>query len=187
MTDQPKWQVLRSEPGPDLIIFRARFDWLKNPRNGASMKAVVLESSDWVNVVALTPEEKLVLVSQYRFGVQHTTLEIPAGLVEPGETPEQAARRELAEETGYTSDEWEYLGWVDANPAFLNNHCHLFLAKNARQTRPLHLDRGENLAIRQVSIPELQTEIASGHMRNAFSLLGLAQVFDLRRGMVNCE
>ena len=174
------WKVLRSEPGPDLIIFQARFDWLQNPRNSAPVKAVVLETADWVNVVALTPENKLVVVSQYRFGVGHTTLEIPAGLIEAGETPQQAAARELHEETGYTTSEWDYRGWVEANPAFLNNRCHMWLAKNVQKTHALQLDAGEDLAIREISLEELRAEIAAGRMRNAFTLLGLGQVFDLR-------
>jgi ADP-ribose pyrophosphatase len=104
------WELVRSEAGPDLVLFRARYDWMRNPRTSVTMKAVVLEATDWVNVVALTPEKKLLTVCQYRFGVGRITVEIPAGLLEPGETPEQAARRELEEETGYTTSQWKYLG-----------------------------------------------------------------------------
>jgi len=174
------WELLRSEPGPNLIIFRARYDWVKNPRSGKSFRAVVLEASDWVNVVALTPTGKIVCVRQHRFGVGKVTIEIPAGLMEQGETPEQAARRELEEETGYTCSEWESLGSVQANPAFLNNDCHLWLARNVVKTHPLNLDENEDIQVSELSLDEIKAEIRAGRMLNALTLLGLSRVFDLR-------
>jgi 8-oxo-dGTP pyrophosphatase MutT (NUDIX family) len=171
---------VRSEPGPHLILFQARYDWVKNPRTGKSMRAVVLETADWVNVVALTPAGKIVCVHQHRFGVGKSTLEIPAGLIESGETPEQAARRELEEETGYTSAEWESLGSVQANPAFLNNHCHLWLALNVEKTHPMDLDENEDIEVTELTLAEIKDEIRAGRMLNALTLLGLSRVFDLR-------
>ena len=178
------WQFTGSEPGPELILFHTRYDHWRNPRNGKTIKAVVLESADWVNVVALTPENKLLVVRQFRFGVAQHTVEIPAGLIERGESPQQAARRELLEETGYTSEQWRYLGSVQANPAFLNNVCHLWLAKDVVKTHATHLDDGEEIAAQEMSWDEVRGEIAQGHMRNALSLLGLAHVFDLRQDAV---
>jgi 8-oxo-dGTP pyrophosphatase MutT (NUDIX family) len=174
------WEVLRSEPGPDLVLFRTRYDWVRNPRNAASMKAVILECPDWVNIVALTPEQKLVVVRQYRFGVAKTTAEIPAGIINPGETPEQAAIRELKEETGYTATSWKYLGWVEANPAFLNNVCHHWLAVEAVKTSSTALDEGEAISVAELSIEQVRAEIEQGRMRNSLSLVALSRVFDLR-------
>src|SRR5512134_3594489 len=147
MDTNPKkpWEVLRSEPGPDLVLFQARYDWVRNPRNAKSMKAVILEAADWVNIVALTPEKKIVVVKQYRFGIKRTTTELPAGIMEKDETPEQAAVRELKEETGYTAAAWKYLGWVEANPAFMNNLCHQWLALDVIKTCPPELDEGEEI------------------------------------------
>lgn len=181
-TDRVKqWILERREQGPDLTLFRTRFDWLKNPRNAKTIRAVVLESNDWVNVVALTPDKKILVVRQYRFGIQKTTLEIPAGLIEPGENPEQAAVRELVEETGYTSDQWIPLGWVEANPAFLNNRCYLWLAMDVVKTTETHLDTGEELVMDELSIEEVMEEIKAGRMRNTYSLLGLSRVYDFRQ------
>lgn len=174
------WEVLGSEPGPNLVLFQTRYDWVRNPRNAKSMKAVVLECADWVNVVAITPEKKLVIVQQYRFGVGKRTVEIPAGIMNTGETPEQAAIRELKEETGYTAKSWKYLGWVETNPAFLNNRCHHWLAIDVIKTSPMELDEGEEISVSELTLEEVRYEIEKGRMRNSLSLVALSRVFDLR-------
>jgi 8-oxo-dGTP pyrophosphatase MutT (NUDIX family) len=174
------WKVDRSEAGPDLFLFKTRFDWVVNPRNGRRMKAVVLEAPDWVDIVAVTPQGKILVVTQHRLGVGRTTVEIPAGIIEAGETPDQAAKRELEEETGYTSTDWEYLGWVETNPAFMNNRCHTWLARGATKTRELRLDAGEDISIGELTFEEVWQEIRKGRMRNVFVLAALARVYDLR-------
>jgi ADP-ribose pyrophosphatase len=179
--DEKSWEVIKSEQGPNLVLFQTRYDWVKNPRNAKSMKAVILEAPDWVNIVVVTPEKKIVVVKQFRFGVAKTTVEIPAGIIEKGETPEQAAMRELREETGYTSTDWKYLGWFEANPAFLNNVCHSWLALDAVKTHPLQLDEGEEISISELSLDEINRAIEQGNMRNSLTVLALSQVFDFRK------
>ncbi|MBN1504799.1 MAG: NUDIX hydrolase [Candidatus Eisenbacteria bacterium] len=174
------WEHVRSALGLDLRLFRVRFDWLKNRRNGHTVKATVLESPDWVNVVALTPRDKFVVVRQYRFGTAKTTTEIPAGIVEPGETHRQAAERELKEETGYTSQDWQYLGYVEPNPAFLNNKCHHWLARKAERTSEPVLDVGENMLVSEMSLDEVRLEVERGLFRHSLALTALAHLFDLR-------
>jgi 8-oxo-dGTP pyrophosphatase MutT (NUDIX family) len=177
---EKRWEVVRSEQGPDLVLFKARYDWVKNPRNAKSIKAVVLDSADWVYVVAITPEKKVVVERQYRFGVEKTTMEIPAGIIDAGETPEEAAIRELQEETGYTTANWRYLGWVETNPTFMNNLCHQWLALDVIKTHPLDLDDGEEISVTELSIEEIRDEIEQGRMRDSLTLLALSRVFDLR-------
>ncbi|OQY46804.1 MAG: hypothetical protein B6242_06805 [Anaerolineaceae bacterium 4572_78] len=179
---QPKaWNLIRSEQGPDLIIFQARFDWLENPRNAKSMKAVILEVPDWVNIVAITPAKKVIVVHQYRFGTKKISTEIPAGIIEPDETSQQAAIRELREETGYTCNDWEYLGWVEPNSAFQNNRGHVWLANNVLKTHSLRLDEGEDISVSAMSLEELQQEMNEGRIRNSLSVLALSWVFGMRR------
>jgi 8-oxo-dGTP pyrophosphatase MutT (NUDIX family) len=146
-----------------------------------TIKAVVIESANWVNVVALTPDKKILTVKQFRFGVAEDTLEIPAGIMDPGETPQQAAIRELREETGFVTDKWKYLGWFQANPAFMNNVCHSWLALDVTEKYPLQLDEGEEITLAELSLEEIRIEIEQGRMRNALSLAALSQVFDLQR------
>lgn len=177
---EKSWETLRSKQGPNLILFQTRYDWVKNPRNAKKVKAVILESPEWVNVVAITPEKKILVVRQYRFGVKKRTVEIPAGILNPEETPEQGAMRELREETGYTTANWKYLGWVEANPAFMNNVCHQWLALDVVKTNSPELDEGEEISVAVLSLAEVRKEIEQGRMRNSLSVLALLKVFDLR-------
>ena len=172
------WKRIKTELGPHLKIFQVRFNWLQNPRNSTVFKATQLEAPDWVNVVALTPEGDVVIVRQYRFGNEKVTTEIPAGTVEEGETSQAAAARELKEETGYTSSAWEYLGYVEPNPAFLNNKCHLWLAKDVKKTHPAELDGGEDIITDLMNLEELRQEIADGKLRHSLALVALSRVFE---------
>ncbi len=173
------WKLIRSEEGLDLRIAKIRFNWWKNPRNGTELKATVLETPDWVNIVALTPEGKILVVKQFRFGNNQITTETPAGVMEADEAPQNAAIRELAEETGYTSDDWTYLGWVEPNPAFQDNHCHQFLAKGVVRTQETDQDDGEDVEFCEMTLAEIKEEIKAGRMRNSLSLLTLSRVFEI--------
>ncbi|TAJ15621.1 MAG: NUDIX hydrolase [Planctomycetota bacterium] len=175
------WPKLGSERGPDLLVCRARFDRLRNPRTGEEMKRVVLETRDWVNVVALTPREELVLVRQFRFGVGKVTTEIPGGVIDGDEDSLAAAQRELREETGHTASEWIYLGSVEANPAFHDNRCHHWLARGAVRTHELEQDPGEDLCVEVVPFADALARVASGEIAHSLVVCALARVADLRR------
>jgi len=123
------WKVIDSTWDRSYRVFSLRTDRAVSPRTGRSHRFFILESSAWVNVIPLTAAMDVVLVRQYRHGTRSVTLEIPGGLVEDSDTPEEAARRELMEETGYTAQEILPLGWVHPNPAILDNRCYTFLAR----------------------------------------------------------
>lgn len=183
MSQAPRpWPRVNSQYGPDLLVCRARFDTLTNPRTGKDMLRTVLETPQWCNVVALTRERRLVVVRQFRFGSSSVTTEIPGGVVDPGEEHAHAAQRELREECGYTSARWSYLGCVEPNPAFHDNLCHHWLAEDCELTHPQELDSGEDIVVDTLSLDDVRAQIASGAMRHALVITALARVLDLRRG-----
>lgn len=122
----------------------------------------IIEPNNWVNIIALTEKEEVILVKQYRYGTQNITLEIPGGMVDEGESAEQAAKRELLEETGYESNDWQLLGISDPNPAIQNNKCYIFLAKNSKFTHTPNLDHTEEIEITVVPLNNISTLIQRG-------------------------
>lgn len=180
LPDPRPWTIERTESGPELLIATARFQHATNPRTGRTLRRTVLDVPDWVNVVALTPERRVVVVRQYRFGTAKVTVEIPGGVIDLGEPPEAAARRELQEETGYTAERWTALGPVEPNPAFQNNLCHHFLAEGARLTHALDLDPGEDIVVDTLSLEELGQALRSGAIRHSLVVSALSRVLDVR-------
>ena len=107
----------------------------------------VLEYPDWVNVIAITEDGKFVMERQYRHGLGRTCYEIAAGVIEEGETPLQAAQRELMEETGYEGGTWEETLSLSGNSSTTNNISHCFVARGVRRTGGQHLDSTEDLEV----------------------------------------
>ena len=178
----PDWQRLSSRVGPDLYIFRARLDTMRNPRTGLAMERVTLETPDWVNVIALTPKREVLIVRQYRFGSHRVSTEIPAGMVESGESHGQAARRELLEETGYATERWTYLGSVEPNPAFHDNRCHHWLAEDARRVAEPAPDGGEDIRLARLPLETFHAMLLDGRIDHSLVVSAASRVLDLRRG-----
>jgi len=127
-----EWKLLDSKIDRDYRVFRIAVNHALSPRTREVGEFYTIETNDWVNIIPLTEDEKVVMIKQYRHGSQDVTLEIPGGLVDD-EGHKEAALRELKEETGYAGDEVQYLGAVNPNPAIFNNLCHTYLVRNARK------------------------------------------------------
>ena len=183
MTDKSQdldWQVLGSRyEDAGLMLFEKRIDRLRNPRNGKVFERLVLESVDWVNVVALDADGRSLMIRQYRFGVGYTTLETPGGMVDPGEASKTAAARELLEETGFASDNWSYLGAVEPNPAFHNHLCHHWLAQDVYRAQTQNLGDGESIALEFMTEEQVRAAVVSGELKHALALSALSRVFSV--------
>lgn len=171
------WERTASDVLHDYRIFRLRRDRCRSPRTGGEHDFYVLESPDWVNVVALTGADEVVLIRQYRFGVRAVTLEIPGGLGEPGEDPIEAARRELLEETGFSCTRIEPLGRTHPNPAIQGNWCHTALATGCRKVAVPALDEREDIEVELRPVLEVPQLIASGAISHALVVVAFHHLF----------
>ena len=127
----------------------------------------VLEFSDWVNIFALTDNKEVVTVRQYRHGLGKTFLELPSGFMDEGEQPLKSARRELLEETGYTSDKFIETAKISANPANHNNITYCYLALNAKKNAEQSLDKYEDIEIVLTPLDKLIEMVSDGEIINA--------------------
>ncbi|MCF8142757.1 MAG: NUDIX hydrolase [Deltaproteobacteria bacterium] len=171
------WKVVTSTWDMSYRVFNLRTDQAVSPRTGLTHPFFILESSPWVNVIPLTPKQEVVLVRQYRHGTRSVTLEIPGGLVEDSDTPEDAARRELLEETGYVAEEMSALGWVHPNPAILNNRCYTFLALNAVFSGARHQDDREDIEVLLRPLAAVRRLIREGEISHSLVVAAFYRFF----------
>lgn len=171
------WKCVKSEKGPDLKLFGVRWDYMLNPRNQKTERMVILESNDSVNVVALTPQQEILFVRQYRFGIGAETLELPGGIVDEGEEHGVAAQRELQEETGYSGIHWQVLGKVGSNPVFMNSWIHHWQADNVQLTHHLSLDDGELINLVKLPIAEVKEKFFQGFFQHPHTVNALLLFF----------
>ncbi len=166
------WPRLSSRPMSDHKVIKVRVDTLANPKDGKSHPRVVIEAPDWVTVIPVTAQDEVVLVRQYRFGIADATLEVPGGIIDPGETPQAAAARELEEESGYVAQEWISLGWVHPNPALQDNRSHCFLALGCTRAHAGRPDATEELVVETVPRTSIPTLICGGQITHSLVVAG---------------
>ncbi len=162
------WKKNSEKTAYECGFFRINVQQSSSPLTGKSHPFYILSTRDWVNIIALTADRKVLLVSQYRHGSGEVSLEIPGGAVDSkGEAPLKAAQRELLEETGHEAGEWHLLGRVRPNPAILDNCCHLYLALGARKVADLSLDEAEELEVSLRDLSELESLVRDGKIQHA--------------------
>ncbi len=171
-----RWDLQKKERGPELPLFSVEFHHRIHPQSLEVLKALVLQARQTVNIVALTDTAQILLVKQYRFGIEDLSLELPAGIIDEGEEPLEAAKRELAEETGYTAATWKHMGHSHMNPAYVNNGCHHFLATDLAYREELKkLDQFEAMESQLVSIEEIRRLVKDGQIKDVVSISALSR------------
>ncbi|MGO9833829.1 MAG: NUDIX hydrolase [Polyangiaceae bacterium] len=162
-----KWRQLHREPVGSFRILDVERVGLEDGDGRARGDAFTIRCRDWCNVVAVTPDDHVVLVWQYRFGTDAFSLEIPGGVIDDGEAPHVAARRELREETGYEAETFEPLLTIEPNPAIQNNRCFTFVARNARPTAGTGFDAQEELETALLPAARIGDLLDSGQVTHA--------------------
>ncbi|MCB9548222.1 MAG: NUDIX hydrolase [Myxococcales bacterium] len=172
MKDDLSWAPIDDDAPVDFRVFTVTRRRAAHPRTGQVRTFSIIDAPDWVNVIALTATDDVVLVRQFRHGTADLTLEIPGGMVDPGEAPLAAAQRELAEETGYRASAWMALGVVEPNPAIQSNRCHTFLALDAAPVEAQTLDPGEIIRIESAPLASIAGLVEAGEIRHALVIAG---------------
>lgn len=168
------WQKIGSKPLADFRIFRVRTDRLISPRTKSEHDFFVIESVNWVNVIAITPDQQLVMIEQYRHGSGTVELEIPGGMMDPHDlAPEHAGQRELREETGYVGENARLIGQVFPNPAIMSNICYTLMVEQCRCLHPVEFDHSEDLVTRLVPVSEVPELVRSGKIRHSLVIAAL--------------
>jgi 8-oxo-dGTP pyrophosphatase MutT (NUDIX family) len=168
------WQKLGSKSVGDYRIFTVRSDEKVSPRTGKTHDFFIIECVDWVNVLAVTTDEHLVMVEQFRHGTNTVELEVPGGIMDAGDkSPVETGVRELREETGYEGERARVLGNVFANPAIMTNTSHFVLVENCVLKHPVQLDSGEDIITRLVPLAALPDLVATGKIRHPLAVVAL--------------
>jgi 8-oxo-dGTP pyrophosphatase MutT (NUDIX family) len=180
MSRPRRWNALETEPLQDCAVFRVSRTLTESPHTGQRHAFFRIDSADWVNVVPVTSAGEIVMVRQYRHGLRDVTLEIPGGMVDAGETPEQAAARELLEETGYRAGTLAPLGSVNPNPALFGNRLFAFVARDCRRVAEIANENTEETVVELLAPAELRRLARAGRIDHGLVMAALF-FFDLAR------
>ena len=171
--DPPAWEVIGRETLHDCRVFRVARALVRSPHTADTHPFFTIDADAWVNVIATTPSGELVMVRQWRHGARKVTLEIPGGLIDPGETAEAAAARELLEETGFAAPSVRPLGDVNPNPALFGNRVHTYLAENCELVAEVQNGPLEETWVELVPEHTLPARLRAGDIDHALVIAAL--------------
>ena len=172
-----KWKTLSSKYLVQKPWATLRVDECELPDGRISKEYYVLQYPNWVNVVAITEDQKVIMVRQYRHSGDLISLEIPGGVIDGDEKPQDAAKRELLEETGYLFEDFELVSTIYPNPATSNNVTYCYLAKDGIKVQDQDLDEHEDIDIEFYSIEEVKEMLLKNEIPQALHVTGLFYAF----------
>ncbi len=177
------WKEIGTKKLGNFRIFTIRSDLKVSPRTGKEHDFFIIDSVNWVNVIAVTPENELVMVEQFRHGSKTIELEIPGGVMDASDVSEiETGIRELREETGYEGENAKLIGKVFPNPAIMNNICFTVLVGNCRLKHDVKFDSGEDLITRLVPISEIPKLVSTGKIAHSLVVTALYYFELFRKG-----
>jgi|MucameStandDraft_1065616.scaffolds.fasta_scaffold00236_19 8-oxo-dGTP pyrophosphatase MutT (NUDIX family) len=166
-SDDKKWTTLESRYVVRRPWLTARCERVQLPTGAVHDEYYVLEYPTWVNIIARDENGRFIMVEQYRHGLGEVFTELCAGIAEEGEDPETAARRELAEETGYTGGRWRLLSVISANPSTQTNLTYCFVAEGVRKTQSQQLDSTEDLSVKLLTQEDIAGMLARDEIKQS--------------------
>jgi 8-oxo-dGTP pyrophosphatase MutT (NUDIX family) len=170
-----QWEKLSEEKLADYKIFAINVCEFRNITQQKSGKFFLFNCNDWVQVIARMSNGKIVMVEEYRFGAEKFFLELPGGRMESGETPIEAARRELVEETGFRGGKAELIGQFYPNPAIQTNVVNVVSIENCSECEHTHFDEFEDLATHILTEQELSDAVKSGRISHGITIAVVAK------------
>jgi len=178
------WKQISTKPLGKFRIFNVRADRKISPRTRVEHDFFVIGCANWVNVLAITPDQKLVMVQQYRHGSNTVELEIPGGMIDQKDSsPVTAGVRELREETGFAGRKARLLGRIFPNPAIMSNTCYTVIVEQCRCIHPVQFDSGEDLITKLVPLEDIPRLVARGKIEHSLVVVALYHLELWQRGL----
>ena len=179
------WKLLKDKDGPKHHFLNLHYQQYEKIKTGDEIDILVVSSADAANVIPLTKDLEVILVKQFRFGIQQETLEIPGGLIDTNENQLIGIKRELSEETGYTSLNWKHLGTLPFNPVYHKNYIHHYLAENVELTEETNFDLGEHIELVILPLPEVLHKVKGGQLIHPHTISAFMLAYDHLKTLIS--
>ena len=172
------WKLLSESSGIKHHFLNIHYQKYEKILTTEELDILVVSSGDAANVIPITADLEVILVKQFRFGIRKETLEIPGGLINDGENHLDGIKRELSEETGYTTDAWSKLGTLPFNPVYHQNYIHHYIAENVMLTDETDFYLGEQIEIIKMPLAKVLHEVKRGQLSHPHTISAFMLAID---------